>query len=623
MFLYVNLMINELAAVPKEKEIHDRLEDAPRDLAKMTHHVFERLAADKDVNKEDLNEILIWVAYAERPLCLRQTDLTLRLRFDGEVNLLPEDNLRGKFASLFTLRRVDGLSTEDLQRRLHCEQLAILDRSNQDGGESGNALSDDECPRQDSFQSDTESITIEFSHASIRDFLRQEGLLADIGIGVKKADAQEHITVTCMSVICDPDHATNYSTGNLLMYAAGHFWKHLAIVNWPKVSLGMKTSLIKHLLSIFCNETIMARWWSAMSDSDIKNLIQMCIATSQCSVPIQTSLKDVSCYEHLSAEDCTWAQTAAASTKELFQPLARYLASNWLQKYEEEPDRYVQFLHDYTQLDKDIPANSEIVANKDESLLPISSLSLANVKNAAQTVGFEKTYLWHARLARALQKAGHIDGAIEESVLSIEMKNSNPAAWNGLASTYHYEDKYDPYAGNLCMLKAMESLPGNSFKGQLWKRIAISTLRLEDFQGAVRAMLIEPTNSSFISAHWVCLYAASQFDRIIDQAKKMNVQKSTSGKQSLLADNILRTGPCEWLAVAAECMDETQFVIEVAKEMCETAKRSNNFQDLCYSHLALAYLHCCHGADEDVGISLYEDLLSVAEKNENDDSIGN
>lgn len=74
-------------------------------------------AAIKDPqDAEDLNDMLMWVTLAKRPLSLDELDAMLRLKYlDGEGVLNLEGKLLIQFANVFTLTREDTLTTADLQ----------------------------------------------------------------------------------------------------------------------------------------------------------------------------------------------------------------------------------------------------------------------------------------------------------------------------------------------------------------------------------------------------------------------------------------------------------------------------------------------------------------------------
>jgi len=216
-------MLEDIYRKSRKSEIEAVLNHAPPDLDKMIRHVFERLASDPDVRREDLNELLCWVALSERPLLLGELDVALKLVPPvGEGVPTLEDDLRQLYASFFTLTRVDGKTTEDLQEQ--AEEDLIKKYEGHNGGKDGDlAESDDEDgPLENIFQSPPESTDVKFSHACIRDYLRREGVPADIGVGVDMDEGQKHLALTCLSVLCDKDHSTTYPAPNLQDYAAAN-----------------------------------------------------------------------------------------------------------------------------------------------------------------------------------------------------------------------------------------------------------------------------------------------------------------------------------------------------------------------------------------------------------------
>lgn len=153
-----------------------------------------------------------------------------------------EDRLRGQFASFFTLSRKDNLSTEQLQLRLRDERREKLlhkeshDTDNHAAFSSPSDDLDDEDDEQDqSYESPFDSTYLEFSHASVRDFLLQEGKPetrkwpTDLGVGVGVNEAEHHITAILLDVLCDKKHDTTFAENNLSCYAADHCLFHMQV----------------------------------------------------------------------------------------------------------------------------------------------------------------------------------------------------------------------------------------------------------------------------------------------------------------------------------------------------------------------------------------------------------
>ena len=78
MFFKVVLIMNQLYDKERISSVFEAIEDAPLQLEAMIEHVFERLTLNEDVDKEDLNEILVWVAYSKTPLTPLHRHLALR-----------------------------------------------------------------------------------------------------------------------------------------------------------------------------------------------------------------------------------------------------------------------------------------------------------------------------------------------------------------------------------------------------------------------------------------------------------------------------------------------------------------------------------------------------------------
>lgn len=140
MFLWVNLMIQELEKLRSEASMRNSLKDAPKGLKETMRHVLSSYSENFPAEElEFLNEILIWTACATEPLQLCFIEHLLKLKSkerDGMINL--EGALRNQFASFFNLDREDGLTTAELH------SLSVNQKSL---GDSDDEL--DEKPHQD------------------------------------------------------------------------------------------------------------------------------------------------------------------------------------------------------------------------------------------------------------------------------------------------------------------------------------------------------------------------------------------------------------------------------------------------------------------------------------------
>ena len=160
--------MQQVGTMSRLREIEACLARVPPGLHEMLQHVLDVLAetmTEADFN--DLKRLITWLTVARRPLTLREVDAILKLdTSDEDGNVLLEEQLRTRFASLFMLTRADGRTTADLQTSFYEEQrrgheLATLGHTTE------------WCPTTVSFisyDSDAWTTDVTFGHASIREF---------------------------------------------------------------------------------------------------------------------------------------------------------------------------------------------------------------------------------------------------------------------------------------------------------------------------------------------------------------------------------------------------------------------------------------------------------------------
>lgn len=359
-----SLMLDQISNVSRPSEIRHKLEQAPHDLAKMIRHVFERLAGDPNVQKDDFNEMLTWVTFARTPLLLGQMDVILKLRGEfGEGVPDLEDRLRGQFSSFFTLEREDKMTTESLQlemQNLRHQIIAHEEHSSDQAGESHDLHQPVEDLEEEdyvsrTYDSDFQTTRLGFSHASIRDYLVQEGrpttrkYPVDLGIGVDVNKAEHHITATCLSVLCDTEHETLFFDNNILEYAADYFLKHLQKVDRSGLSKQEKQTVIRPLFTIFQSDSIMKKWIGKCSNPT-STFVQCWLKDKTLSRCVRDWFADEDNMDFdFTAEEKEHLQYASRSDSNLFEPLARYCASQWLSRQvpDDDPVFYVWVLHVY------------------------------------------------------------------------------------------------------------------------------------------------------------------------------------------------------------------------------------------------------------------------------------
>lgn len=361
-------MLDQISKVSRPSDIRHTLEQAPHDLARMIRHVFERLAGDPDVQKDDFNEMLTWITFARTPLLLGQMDVILKLRGEiGEGVPDLEDRLRDQFSSFFTLIREDQETTESLQlatRNARHEAIIHEEHNSDAAGESHDVHQnvehleeEDYDPRR--YDSDFKTTLLVFSHASIRDYLVQEGrpttrkYPVDLEIGVDVNKAEHHITATCLSILCCTEHESLFSDDSMMEYAADNFLKHLQRVDRTGLTKQEKRTVIRPLFTIFQSDSVIKSWIEKCSNR-YSTFVQSWLKDSTLTRCVRDWFTDEDNIDFdFTAEEKEYLWYASRSDSNLFERLARYCASQWLsdQGPDEDPDEgpefYVWVLHVY------------------------------------------------------------------------------------------------------------------------------------------------------------------------------------------------------------------------------------------------------------------------------------
>jgi hypothetical protein len=420
MFLWVNLMLDEIEDMSRPSDINDALNNAPRSLTKMIRHIFERLEEDlRGFRKDDFKEILAWVTCAQRPLNLAELKTVLQLKpplGEGVPDL--EERLRGQFASFFILTRRDGLTTAALLERTAnaAESAQIVDSDTEAGDEDENDQSreddddnddkDDESVTEssdadvppeiqssDPYASDFWTTIIQFSHASIRDYLVRESnpakreFPADLGVSIDTIEAEKNIAVECLQILTeelklpttedsDSDESddgddgddsasdeNNRSDGtdkdtdspgemepiwNLMEYAADNFIKHLSHTQKSSMTVEDEHTITRSLLRLFTDEKATEHWIDYADDLAI--LARDWLEGAKHAEFVRGwFLNQLLNNHHYLENEVEQMKKLAESDQELLRPLAMECSKQWLTVDDEDTyvEGFVSFLDVY------------------------------------------------------------------------------------------------------------------------------------------------------------------------------------------------------------------------------------------------------------------------------------
>ncbi|KAL4952200.1 NACHT and TPR domain protein [Aspergillus filifer] len=432
MFLWVNLMVQELVKKRNESSIRKALYDSPRGLKEILRHVLSSFSASSTEEElEYLNEILVWVATAQQPLTIGIIDAILRLKSpDGDGMIYLEGSLRRQFASFFNLDREDGLNTSELQKR--STRPDLFDASDDEHQQEDEDAFEDAFEDVDNFaefNSNSTTTTITFSHASIGDFFRDETegpVAADdehVAVGVSYRKAKAHVLKSLLRLLTDEDFAKRADGDvDLLNHAAQNWAYHLHNVSPSECSDEDKIEIAQMLLSMFQSEEVMMGWIDSRSWLSTNARIKAVRQWWQ---------EDV--LAALSQEDRDFIANTEENPITTFRPVVMYCIKKWLCEHSSwfvQP--FAAVVWSYQRLEKDNEVDFYEIFNPTADEL----VEAANFGNP------EKDALWHRRLAMALRHVGHYEEAIEHFTTALELEPDEWLVRAGLAKTYVHQEEW-------------------------------------------------------------------------------------------------------------------------------------------------------------------------------------
>ncbi|KAE8157722.1 hypothetical protein BDV40DRAFT_277652 [Aspergillus tamarii] len=431
MFLWVNLMLQELVKKRNESSIRKALDQAPKGLKEMLRHVLVSFSTSSNEEElEFLNEILLWVTCSRQPLTLAEVEFILKLKSpEGDGMIYPEGALRRQFASFFSLNREDGLTTAELQ--MMSTNKNNFDES--DDEETGRDDDDEEAFEDvenfTDFDSHKETTTVTFCHASIGDFFRDltEGKVcyeeSHVAVGVEYLRAKAHVLKTFLRIFTDKEFAKKADdSDHMLRHAAQNWVHHLLTTSASDCVLEDRREIAKMLLVALRSEEAITGWigyWGWVStQANIRAIRQW--------------WEDEEVLESLTPDE----QEFISSTKEdpitTFKPLVmsctkKYIADDmWLAA----PVAAVVWSY------------QSLIKGKEVNFLEIFDPTPEEIIEAAEFGDFEKNALWYRRCAIVLRQLKYFDQALDYFSKAVEL---DPDMWlskAGMAIVYSMQGEW-------------------------------------------------------------------------------------------------------------------------------------------------------------------------------------
>lgn len=361
MFMLAKLMLAEVKDMNKPELIKHALIKPPKGLDNMYKRVIERLDAVGGFDKEDLNELIMWVACAKRDLLLGELDLVLKLRNIDQGGIIAlKDELETRFGSLFNVMYTDvemkSKDEEEATFATGSDTTSARSTSGESGGSedeassgasdlAGNESDYDGCESDDEVPPEFSAATVKFSHTSVGQHFRTSALHKGIGMDFKFA--QGHIALTCVQSLTDniPKRMERpWREPDLFEYSVNHFLDHFAEIDFDELKFlfpALFEKLSTEVAFLFKDRISIRRWFHALSDKH-KFLSQIFSQTTdsrlQKCIP-KFGNQDISSMKEETLD-------ARSSMEGLLEPFAHYVVQAWL-VHGNDPMFAVLFLQGY------------------------------------------------------------------------------------------------------------------------------------------------------------------------------------------------------------------------------------------------------------------------------------
>ncbi|KAH8695196.1 NACHT and TPR domain protein [Talaromyces proteolyticus] len=424
MFLWVNLMLQELVKKRNESSMRKALEQAPKGLKEILRHVLSSFSiSSSEEELEYLNELLLWVTCSQQPLTLDLVEAILKLKSpDGDGMIYLEGALRRQFASFFSLDREDTLTTAELQSMsTHVNPFDISDDEDNSRGADEEAF--DDVENFTDFDSNKQTTTVTFCHASIGDFFRDETegkVLAKDGhapVGVNYYEAKAQVLKTYLRLFTDSEFAKKADdSGNIVIHAGRNWVHHLLTTHPSQTSLEDRKDIAKMLLKAFMFEDAILEWIGKRSWVSTKAGIQA----------VRQWWEDPEVAESFTTEEKNFIASTKDDPITTFKPLVMFCVKKWLCENIWGPVPLAAVVWAYQKLMQ----NNEV--DSFDNFCPPAE----EIIEAAEFGELEKNGLWYRRCAMALRQIGHHEVALTFFTKAVELE---PDLWlpkAGMAVTY-------------------------------------------------------------------------------------------------------------------------------------------------------------------------------------------
>ncbi|KAF3933082.1 hypothetical protein ABW20_dc0109078 [Dactylellina cionopaga] len=274
MFLYVNLMLDEITKKTRPEQIRQILKSLPRGLSATFERTLQRY--EEELEEDDIiviNRLLCWVLCSEEPKTVDQLQEWLKLRHynngecDGDPNsdfIDLASDIQNRYSSLFsTFEKIykpptlvlpmdssvdpseEGLSEEDGFSKLDSIEDGQESTSNSGCADTSDSDGDEEFDAE-------KQVYVRFCHASLGDFLNSR-VVTDSKLNITKDLAYYWIVIDCLNKLCQTAGFEDIDDWDDRAYAAS-WYQYINRIDPATLPSNTKITLLKFLEKLYTQD---------------------------------------------------------------------------------------------------------------------------------------------------------------------------------------------------------------------------------------------------------------------------------------------------------------------------------------------------------------------------------
>lgn len=443
-FVHASLLLNEISTKQWPTEIREILANAKQG-AQRSDTIAREVARCNSVLSpreiRDLNVLLLWVSCAERSLTIAELESVLFLA-KGESSLRSlRDQIQDKYSAFFHIDEASGSPRVALSSEPIREYFAEASEQEQLAAQTSHKIQDSEVKILRHFLASVCDNEL-YTKFGFDDFFARKLNSAAVFIHVDLESAGITLLTGCLLGLT---HPTN-ETSKLNAYATAWFPKHMAAVDLSMSSPAAKVACGRHLLQLFTDTEVIARWW------DIRKLeAQTSWFYTDDNVDLVLAFfRDTAITKTFTEEERVWIKTLTSKSSpesDLLEHIVRHLCRQLLANPSGVPDIRTAYscLNAYRSMlfQRKDPQTKRTAGLKNYQVTAPGTVDLFTwLASILGEVDPTQSYEWNSCLATVLAEFGHIDAATAQYQIAIALATDGWESQFGLGIALRQREEF-------------------------------------------------------------------------------------------------------------------------------------------------------------------------------------